>query len=466
VSALRAPAAAALKSPGARGGGLRRAAGFVGRYLQWAGPSHLGGRPGWVHAARVAAAAAVLVGGLYSAMAVAFDVVDSGHLVSEVDSDLAAALQEVRLGSLRAPEPGSFLPADRDVERAPVLIWLAGVGRGAVALSANAPQLPPKAWAPSGRAVTAKLGNEDFRLLAARRGSGWVVAGESLVNTERVEDVLARAELIAGPPLVLATFLVALAIGVMASRPVEQARRRQLDFTADASHELRTPLTVIEAEVGLALSVSRDASAYREALERVSTESKRLRHIVEELLFLARFDSVPPPPGDEPVDLAALAGSCADRFLAVAAASGTELSVRSEGAVPALVKAPPVWLDRLCGVLLDNACRYAGPRGRVQVTVAARSASVSLAVEDTGPGIPPEVRPRLFDRFYRADQAGSGVWAEAPEGSAGGQVTGAGLGLAIADAIVRSTGGKWRIGDAPGGGAHMEVVWRRAGAVR
>ena len=89
-------------------------------------------------------------------------------------------------------------------------------------------------------------------------------------------------------------FFGALAIGLMASRPIEQARRRQLEFTADASHELRTPLTVIEAEVGLALSAPRDSESYQGPSSGSATESKRLRHIVEDLLFLARFDSSPP----------------------------------------------------------------------------------------------------------------------------------------------------------------------------
>jgi signal transduction histidine kinase len=275
-----------------------------------------------------------------------------------------------------------------------------------------------------------------------------------LADTERVSAVVDRAELIAGPVLVVAMFLAALALAVMASRPVEQAPRRQLDFTADASHELRTPLTVIEAEVGLTLSAERDSTAYQEALERIGKEGKRLRHIVEELLFLARFDSAPPPPGDEPVDLAALATSCTARFAAVAASSNIDLSVKTDSTSPALVKAPPAWLERLCGVLVDNACRYAGQGGSVVVTVAARSGTVSLAVDDTGPGIPPEARPWLFDRFYRASQV------------AQDSNTGAGLGLAIADAVVKSTGGKWRVGDAPIGGAHLEVSWRRTSVFR
>jgi two-component system sensor histidine kinase CiaH len=434
-------------------------------------------RPGWAHAARVAAIAAALMAALYVAVVVTFDLADSSHLVGEVDAQLVDTLRDVHRFHTDVPVTTSPLnsstevgtaqggsratigatgdtpfdrDADADVDGVPILVWLVGRNGTAAPLNPSAPPLPRRAWRASGGPTTARLGNEDFRLLAAPTSGGWVVAGENLADTLRVSSIVDRAELVAGPVLVVAMFLGALAIGVMASRPVEQARRRQLDFTADASHELRTPLTVIEAEVGLALSASRDSGAYRETLERIGTESKRLRHIVEELLFLARFDSAPPAPGDEPVDLAALAGSCASRFAPVAAGNGIELAVRTDGSGPALVKAPPAWLDRLCGVLLDNACRYAGPDGSVWVTVSSRATTVSLAVEDSGPGIPAEARPRLFDRFYRASDMAAGN---------GG---GAGLGLAIADAVVRSTGGKWRVGDAPGGGAHMEVLWRRA----
>ena len=271
------------------------------------------------------------------------------------------------------------------------------------------------------------------------------MAGESLAEAEHVEAVVGRAEVVAGPTLLLAMCFGALAIGLMASRPVEQARRRQLEFTADASHELRTPVAVIEAEVGLALSSPRDGASYRSTLARVGTEGDRLRGIVEDLLFLARFDAKLPTPGDDAVDLVTLAEACVLRFAAVAEAKDIRPSAVSADPGPILIGAPPALVDRLCGVLLDNACRYAGAGGSVRVLVSATGHLASLAVEDSGPGIPAEQRPFLFDRFRR--------------GSEGGQ--GAGLGLAIADAVVRSTGGKWRVADAPAGGARMEVLWRR-----
>lgn len=404
-------------------------------------------RPGprLAHAARVAAVVASLIAVLYVGVTVVFDVVDGRHLVGQVDERVADRLRDVTGPGALSPATRGRLPADNDVDDAPIVFWQVDEHGHAVALTAGAPSLPAGSWSPSGQPTTVVLGTDQFRLLAAPAGTGWLVAGESLAQTRHVEAVVERAEVIAGPVLVLAMFLGALAIGLMASRPVEQARRRQLEFTADASHELRTPLTVIEAEVDLALTSSRDGVSYRGTLRRIGAESKRLRRIVEDLLFLARFDAKPPVPGDEPVDLRTLAEGCVQRFSAVAEARQIDLSLRSEGADAILVKAPPAWVDRLCGVLVDNACRYAGKGGSVLVLVAARGNSVSIAVEDSGPGIPQDQRALLFDRFHRGTEEGDG----------------AGLGLAIADAVVRSTGGKWRVSDAPGGGAHMEVIWRR-----
>ncbi len=366
--------------------------------------------------------------------------------MAEVDGRVQSRLELIaHQGGLESFGPGHLLPADKDVDDAPVVVWLARRQTSAVPLTLGAPPLPAGAWSRSGQATTAYLGQGNFRLLALPLGNSWLVGAQSLAATEHVAAVVDRAEIVAGPVLVLAMFFGALAIGIMASRPIEQARQRQLDFTADASHELRTPLTVIEAEVGLALSAPRDNESYQGTVQRIATESKRLRHIVEDLLFLARFDSNPPAPHNEPVDLPTLVDSCTQRFLAVARARDIALSVGCDGAGDVLIEAPPGWVDRLCGVLVDNACRYAGTGGWVRVMVAAHGNSVSLAVDDSGPGIPPDQRPLLFDRFQRGNDGGEG----------------AGLGLAIADAVVRSTGGKWRVGDAPSGGAHMEVVWHR-----
>jgi signal transduction histidine kinase len=176
----------------------------------------------------------------------------------------------------------------------------------------------------------------------------------------------------------------------------------------------------------------------------------RLRDIVEDLLWLARFDSEPPPPGDEPVDVAAIAAACADRFSAVAERAKIALLVRDVEQVHPWINAPPEWIDRLTAVLVDNACRYAGEGGTVCIAVTVAGNRVSLSVDDSGPGIASEERAKLFDRFHRATDHGNG----------------AGLGLAIADSVVRATGGEWRVGHSDLGGAHMEVRWHRSAGAK
>ncbi len=403
-------------------------------------------RPFVAHAARVAAVATLLIGVVYVLVVVSFNVVDSHRLVAEVDASLKERLIDPGQRTHELSVHGQKADDD-DVDAAPVVLWHVASDGHATTLSDGAPPLSTTGWIRSGGPVTIDIAGHSFRVDAARLGGGWLVAGQSLAEQAHVERVLLTGELIAGPVLLLATYLGTLVIGIKAAGPIEQARRRQLEFTADASHELRTPLSVIEAEVGLVLSSERDAHRYRDTLARVGRESDRLRRLVEDLLWLARFDSEPPPPGDEPVDLTAIADGCADRFGAVAEAQDVAISVVREGNSQAWISAPPEWVDRLTGVLVDNACRYAGRGGTVRIVVNAHGARVSLAVEDSGPGIPLEERPRLFDRFHRATDQG----------------TGAGLGLAIADSVVRSTGGRWRISDGELGGARLEVVWHGAG---
>ena len=332
-----------------------------------------------------------------------------------------------------------------------MFIWAVNDRREVVAHSPGAPALPPALLTAGalrdGNAVTANLGGRaPFRLKVAQDQRGWLVAGRERGRRPahpEPDDWTSRSS--PGRSCCSPCSWGLLVVGLRALAPVEQSRRRQLEFTADASHELRTPLSVIRAEADVALSAPREAAEYRDSLRRIQGESHRLRQLVEDMLWLARFDSNPPPPGSEPVDLATLAQACADRFRAVGPAVSAETP---DGAV--LISAPPDWIDRLAGVLVDNACRYAGPDGTVRIEVRAQGSRASLTVEDSGPGIPEAERPLLFDRFHRATEHGSG----------------AGLGLAIGDSIVRSTGGRWHVGDSPLGGALMSVSWRHAQPAR
>ena len=108
-----------------------------------------------------------------------------------------------------------------------------------------------------------------------------------------------------------------------------------------------------------------------------------------------------------------------------------------------IIDAPAEWLDRLVSVLVDNACRYAGEGGDVRLSVSGAGNLAVLTVDDSGPGIPEDERERVLKRFHRASSTPGG----------------AGLGLAIADAVVSATGGSWQIGTAPLGGARVQVTW-------
>ena len=255
-------------------------------------------QPRWAHAARVAAAVASLIAVLYVVATVSFDAVDTRQLVAQVDARISERLGQIASqGGLKTIGADHLLPADKDVDDAPVVVWLATVHGRASGLTLGAPPLPARRLVPLRPADDARyLAREPSELKGDPVGTSWLIGGQSLAATQHVEAVVDRAEIAVGPALVLAMFFGALAMGLMASRPIERARQRQLEFTADASHELRTPLTVIEAEVGLALSAPRDGESYQGTIRRIGTEGKRLRHIVEDLLFLARFDSEPAHP--------------------------------------------------------------------------------------------------------------------------------------------------------------------------
>jgi two-component system sensor histidine kinase CiaH len=397
-------------------------------------------------ALRVATAATFVVGVFYALIVIGILTLVSNRLLHETDGRIAE-----QLGNAAQLSPGqlsSRAELRRDSDDPPVYYWQVSAAGIVTATSPDAFAFPGSLLRGSSNGPrTAFVEGRDFRFEYVLKADGSrIYAAESLAQPHHVRGLLMMSAIAVSPALLAAVFVSAFIIGRSASKPVESARVRQLEFTADASHELRTPLTVIEAEVGLALTTDRTATGYRDALERVAGETPRLRKIVEDMLWLARFDSEPPMPQAEVVDLTTVAQQCADRFGPVVASRNIRLSLEVNGDDHPHVAAAPEWLDRLIGVLLDNATRYAKSPGHVAITVDSSSGNVALTVADDGPGIPVAERPRLFDRFHRVEENG-------------GQ--GAGLGLAIADAVVRSTHGRWSVGDSALGGASMTVTWPR-----
>ena len=403
------------------------------------------------HAVRVAAAATIIVAVVSVALGIALDLLVSHRLTSQVSEEVSTRLDQSLLKSPFAGDASSDsgIPGGHyglGIYGASIFVWQVGRSGALLRATGGAPALPARTWPSRRTESTVEIAAVPWLVVSVPHSGGWLVAGAGLAELTHVRSVLAGSEALALPLLVVVVFLGSVAIGIRSVVPVEEARRRQLEFTADASHELRTPLSVIEAELALAGRGSSDsATSTREsvALSHIDRESIRLRRIVDDLLWLARFDAEPPPPGNEPIDLGTIAMACGERFAAPAVSRGVALRVETPPVDAVSILAPPEWIDRLAGVLVDNACRYAGPGGDVLVSVSAAGGRAVLAVEDSGPGIPPEARELLFDRFRRAtDEPG-----------------GHGLGLAIADSVARSTGARWRIGSSPAGGARMEVSW-------
>lgn len=397
-----------------------------------------------IHATKVATVATAVVLACYVVAVLVLNLLVARRLTEQADARIAARLavaQRAAPQTLTSPVPPT---QDTDPDDAPIFLWRGAISGSSSTLSPGAPRLPQRIW--TAQPATITVGGTTFRVGAVRLGSGWLIGGESLAQLDRVGSALMAPEILFGVILLFVVYGGSLVIGLRASAPLETVQRRQAEFTADASHELRTPLSVIEAEVELSLARPRSVDEYRAILQRIGDESDRLRRIVDELLWLARADDEGTSAQQEQrTDLADAVRICGERFQPVAEGRGVLLSVEVEGSVPAWIEANPTWIDRLLGVLVDNACKYAGTGGNVRIKLRGSGNQVVLQVDDTGPGIPIEQRSVVFDRFHRGTDG----------------LGGTGLGLAIADSVVRSSGGTWTVTSSPSGGARMEVTWKR-----
>ena len=226
------------------------------------------------HALRVAATATLIVMAGYVVAALVLNLVVARHGVAAADARLNERLVDASQQTLTLPaQSESDGRSGTDLDDSPIFVWSVSPSGQVTALTPGAPALPQRVWARQGGAVTLPVGTSTFRFDARHAGSTVYVAGQSLANGTNVRTTLYVAELVFGILLAVAVFVGATIVGLRASAPSETVRRRQAEFTADASHELRTPISVIEAEVGLALDRPREPADYRDALQRVGTES-------------------------------------------------------------------------------------------------------------------------------------------------------------------------------------------------
>jgi two-component system OmpR family sensor kinase len=227
---------------------------------------------------------------------------------------------------------------------------------------------------------------------------------------------------------------------------VKTAFEAQQHFVADAAHELRTPLAALKLQVQ-SLERSDGVEARKVAIGRLTAGIERATRLVEQLLVLARQEaSAAGGQARREVDLAEVARRAVADLAGLAQAKGVDLGLCQ--AEPAGVEGQPEALNILLRNLVDNAVKYTPAGGTVDISVTKKAGAVVLAVEDSGPGIPPEEHERVFDRFYRVP---------------GSEAAGSGLGLAIIKAIAERHGARLTLGESERlGGLRAEVSFPAA----
>ncbi len=279
-------------------------------------------------------------------------------------------------------------------------------------------------------------------------GTTWVIQG--------VEDRSAETRLLDSLFLILLgggalAFLASLVAGyVYAGRalvPIREsvARRqaalqRQREFAANASHELRTPLTVVRASVeDLRRNRRSRVEDVGDAIDDIDAEVRHMTALVEDMLLLARTDSGTIQIEPRPLDLADVAAEATSALAPLGQERGVKVMLDP---LPAPTAGDPLRLRQLVTILTDNAIRHSPKGSTVSVNVRPDPSAAWLYVEDQGPGIKPEDLPKLWERFWRADNAPAG---------------GTGLGLAIAKWIVDQHGGTIGAMNREEGGARFWV---------
>jgi heavy metal sensor kinase len=208
---------------------------------------------------------------------------------------------------------------------------------------------------------------------------------------------------------------------------LEASFEQQRRFMADASHELRTPVAIVRGEAEVSLSrTDRGADDYRDSLEIIHDEGRRLAQVVDDLFMLARADA-----GQRPLTVAEfyldeVVEEAVRAVRSLAEPRGIAVGYEPSGEMP--FAGDETLVNRMIVNLLENAIKYTPPGGEVRVRADARDGKYVVTVEDTGLGIPAAAQPFVFERFFRADATRSG--------------SGPGLGLSIARWIAEAHGGR------------------------
>jgi signal transduction histidine kinase len=212
---------------------------------------------------------------------------------------------------------------------------------------------------------------------------------------------------------------------------VQSSQKSQRDFVANVSHELKTPLTSIQGFAQALLDGTADTPEARaQAAQIIHEEAGRMHRMALDLLDLARLEAGTADLKMSSVDISVLLRNIIDKFTPQAQKADVRLGLNLPESLPTLIGDG----DRLAQVftnLVENALKFTPVGGQVTLAAVNAGGGLDISIVDTGIGIPNDALPNLFDRFYQVDPA-----------RAGGERHGAGLGLAIAQEIVQSHGGK------------------------
>jgi two-component system heavy metal sensor histidine kinase CusS len=225
---------------------------------------------------------------------------------------------------------------------------------------------------------------------------------------------------------------------------LEESFARLTQFSADLAHELRTPVNIIRGEIEVALTRPRSSDEYREVLGSNLEEVARLSELIGSLLFLARTESPATYIKREAVNIAKLLETVRDYYEGSAEQAGVEVTVSAPRGVLSLLDRS--LMQRAIGNLISNGLAHTPCGGRIDLTASYSQDALQICVTDSGCGIPAESIPKLFDRFYRLDQARS----QRPGGF--------GLGLSIVRGIMMLHGGSVKVKSELGKGTQVSLM--------
>jgi two-component system phosphate regulon sensor histidine kinase PhoR len=292
---------------------------------------------------------------------------------------------------------------------------------------------------PVAETLFGKLGETNRSLMAVTRH---YEVDELATDALKAGEDLDRQISVGGRPFRAraATYAGGVVVTLADVTELQRLGRARRDFVANISHELRTPLTSIRLLLDSLLTGKSSEPPAADTLRKIEVEVQALQQMAEELLDLAQIESGQALVRLVPVSVAELVGKAADRLALQAANKGQRLALDVPDVLAALADEDHV--SRALGNLLHNAIKFTPPGGKIRVSARPYEGDVLIEVADTGPGIPADDLPRVFERFFRGDRSRQGG--------------GTGLGLAVAKHVVEAHGGRiWAESQGAGKGSRF-----------